>query len=489
MGHDMICCDSKQSCVFYPDGCLSCSSCKEGDETKAEEIQNVSELMPSHFTIRTSDRRTFRRCRRKWEFMSSLKGNNQRKGTEQNTNFWFGSAIHFAMEDFHGWNRFKDPRRAFHAYYEAFPADEIPAGADAHYELGMAMLSYYLTWYDRHNISTGFETAWLDKEGNFVPPKTEGAEPAVEVSFSINLSVWGAVSLKTQKIIASYWVLCDLPAAEGDIAIVNGESCLIVPIKYHGTMDRIVVDKYGRYWILDYKTAKSADTNKLDTDDQISAYLWAATKIFKVPFYGFIYLQLTKEAVQEPRRLKNGTLSVDKKQKTTYSLLKQEILKDYGKVSEAPNALIQFLNVLAASETPEGDRFIRWDFIKRDEEQLQSTEKYIYYELRSMLDLAQYAYPSPTRDCIWDCPLRDICISMDRNDKATIEELMLNWEQRPRNEDGNLDPWRENIKWPKGNEDLIPIEEILSFDQCLKIEMGSQADQEETLGFQFYYED
>ena len=115
----------------------------------------------------------------------------------------------------------------------------------------------------------------------------------------------------------------------------------------------IVCDKYGRYWILDYKTAKGADTNKLDTDDQISAYLWAFEKWFGIKPYGFIYLQLTKEAVQEPKRLKNGELSVDKKQKTTYSLLKQEIIKDYGTVNAAPDKLIQFLNHMASIESPD----------------------------------------------------------------------------------------------------------------------------------------
>ena len=83
----------------------------------------------SRFTIRTSDRRVFRRCLRKWGLQSSLKANLQRKGTEQNIHFWFGSAIHYAMEDYHGYNRFGDPRRAFKAYYNAFDPETLPEGA------------------------------------------------------------------------------------------------------------------------------------------------------------------------------------------------------------------------------------------------------------------------------------------------------------------------------------------------------------------------
>lgn len=445
----------------------------------------------SHFTIRTSDRRTFRRCLRKWDFQSSLRGNWQHIGTEQNINFWFGSAIHFSMEDYHGENKFGDPRKAFWAYYQAFPTDELPMGAEVHYELGMAMLSYYLTWYKRHNDVTGFETALVDPETHqlFDPhkvKKTDNLEYAVEQSFILPLKAWVAVD-NNGHIHDAYFSEEDIPDND---KLFNMS---IVPIYYHGTMDRIVCDKYGRYWILDYKTAKGADTNKLDTDDQISAYLWAFEKWFGIQPYGFIYLQLTKEAVQEPKRLKNGELSVDKKQKTTYSLLKQEIINDYGTVNAAPDKLIQFLNHMASIESPEGDRFIRWDFVKRTPEQIVSTEEHIMGELHHMLWDDLYCYPTPTRDCIWDCPCRDLCLALDRKDEAAINEFMQNFEQRPRDEDGNLDPWRENIPWPEklaAEGKTVPeLDEILALDECMKIELESRASQDDTDGFKFMYGD
>ena len=226
----------------------------------------------SRFTIRTSDRRVFRRCLRKWEFQSSLRGNWKHQGTEQNINFWFGSAIHFAMEDYHGYNRFGDPRIAFWAYYQSFPSAEMPMAADAHYELGMAMLSYYMTWYPRHNDVAGFETVWVDPETHTIVPKdTPNAEPGVEQSFILPLNVWAACDIHTEEIIETYDDNASVPFLEQGQTefMLNGHTCHLVPICYHGTMDRIVVDRYGRYWILDYKTAKGADTNKLDTDDQI----------------------------------------------------------------------------------------------------------------------------------------------------------------------------------------------------------------------------
>lgn len=445
----------------------------------------------SHFTIRTSDRRTFRRCLRKWDFQSSLRGNWQHIGTEQNINFWFGSAIHFSLEDYHGENKFGDPRKALWAYYQAFSADELPMGAEAHYELGMSMLSYYLTWYKRHNDVAGFETALVDPETHqlYDPhkvKKSDNLEYAVEQSFILPLKTWVSVD-SNGHIHNTYFNVEDIPNNE---ALSNMS---IVPICYHGTMDKIVCDKYGRYWILDYKTAKGADTNKLDTDDQISSYLWAFEKWFGIRPYGFIYLQLTKESVQEPKRLKNGELSVDKKQKTTYSLLKQEILNDYDSVNAAPDKIIQFLNYFASIESPEGDRFIRWDFVKRTPEQLESTEEHIMGELRHMLWKDLYCYPSPTRDCIWDCPCRDLCLALDRKDEVAIKEFMQNFEQRPRNEDGNLDPWRENIPWPEkliAEGKCVPeLDEILALEECMKIELESRTFQEDTDEFKFMYND
>ena len=460
----------------------------------------------SKFTIRTSDRRVFRRCLRKWSFQSSLKGNWKRKGTEQNINFWFGSAIHFSMEDYHGENRFGDPRRAFWAYYQSFPKEELPAGADGMYELGIAMLSYYLTWYNRHNDVTGFQTAWVNPETHEISAtKVEGYEPTVEQSFLIPLNII-AVTDKDDNIVdviyrdrepAKYKIflaMCDGQLHQYEGYLDNG-NYQFIPICYHGTMDRIVVDKYGRFWILDYKTAKGADTNKLETDDQISAYLWAFEKWFGIKPYGFVYLQLTKEAVQEPKRLKNGELSVDKRQKTTYSLVKQEILNDYGSVNAAPNKIIDFLNHMASIETPEGDKFIRWDFVKRTPEEIKATEKHIYAEVHQMLNPDLEYYISPTRDCIWDCPVRDWCLATDRGDQFAVDQFMLEYEKRPRNEDGNIEPWRENIPWPdKINPDtnqpygLIELDKILALDESMKIELESLASEDDNNGFKFMYE-
>jgi hypothetical protein len=223
----------------------------------------------------------------------------------------------------------------------------------------------------------------------------------------------------------------------------------IVPIKYHGTMDRIVVDRYNRWWILDYKTAKGADTKKLETDDQISAYVWAAQKHYQHPIYGFIYLQLTKDVAKPPKRLKNGQLSVDKKQRTTYKLFRDEVIKEYGAMAKVPNKYIELLNTLASMEEPEGDRFIRWDFVHRNEEQVKHTFSNIIGEAQLMLDMNLYLFPNPTRDCGWDCPYREICIATEQGRVEDVKAALASeFTVREDNVEHNREEWKEHLVYP-----------------------------------------
>lgn len=432
----------------------------------------------SKFTVRTSERRVFRRCLRKWGFQSSKRMNLQRKGTEQNINFWFGSGIHFAMEDYFGYNRFGDPVKAFQAYYAAFPPYDRPEGADEHYYLGLGMLDYFKEWYPKHNETYGFETVWLMPDGTEVDPGTEGARPLVEESFILDLGVKCWVRDDTEEIIQvgtdpfKGTMVVTVPSGEyplrkdeetGRFYFEEMANADVFPpvaaqvyvsetsIYYHGTLDRVVRDRQGRWWIMDWKTAKSADTNKLDTDDQISAYMWAAEQWFGHPIHGFMYVQLTKDVAKPPKRLANGGISVDKKQKTTYNIARQEIIRVYGEVRKAPANVIQYLNWLAEQETPEGDRYIRWDPVLRNQAQKVSTYYHILAEVKMMIDPNLYLFPNPTRDCIWDCPFREACLMMDRGQQEQAAAwLSAEFEPRPREEDGNIDEWRARIPWPDG---------------------------------------
>lgn len=423
----------------------------------------------SRFTIRTSTRRVMRRCLRKWGYQSSMRMNLERKGTETNINFWFGSAIHFAMEDYFGYNRFGDPVKAFQGYYAAFPAYDRPEGADQMYYIGLGMLEYFKEWYPKHNEAPGFETVWLDVDGVEVLPGTQGAKPLIEESFMLDMGMKVWVREDTEQIVfdteaklrhaltagrvrkdfqADRYYMVE-PVPDSFPPIEKHIYLIETPVYYHGTLDRIVKDRQGRWWILDWKTAKGADTNKLDTDDQISAYLWAAEQWFGHPIHGFVYVQLTKDVARPLKVLANGNLSVDKKQKTTYTTARKSVISTYGSVTKAPANVVTYLNWLLTEESPEGDKFLRWDMVTRTPEQKVSTYNHIVGELRLMLDPDLYLFPNPTRDCIWDCNFREACLMTERGkEQDALRWLHAEFQERPREEDGNTDKWKENVPWP-----------------------------------------
>lgn len=414
----------------------------------------------------------------------------QREGTEENINFWFGSAIHFAMEDYFGWNRFGDPRRAFKAYYDAFDPLDRPDGAAEHYDLGLGMLDYFMDWYPGHNQELEFQTAWFTKTTDeetgevtyeSVEPRTEGSFPGTEFEVCLDMGlrvivssmtgrIIGIVDPETKEVTATFEDLaqmhikhrnledivdCEVDLDDFDrqyevvdVSKMTTVTVQIQPISFHGTCDRILIDKWGRFWILDYKTAKSADVDKLDTDDQISRYCWALEQVIGIPISGFIYLQLTKAVPKAPRVLNSGELSTDKRQKTTRGLYRKAIINLYGSVDRAPQGVIDTLNVLAEKETPEGDDFIRWDKVPRTYNQKVSTYHHILAEAKEMIQMDQYLIPSPTRDCIWDCPFRAACIALDRQNRSEFDDALLGYVPRDKERSDEEPSFYARIKWP-----------------------------------------
>lgn len=387
------------------------------------------------FALHTHDRIAFKRCRRKWYFSSPLHLNLQPLAGDANLNLWFGSGFHFALEDYHGYNKFGAAEVALEAYYDAFRANERPDGADEMLQLGMNILQHYRTdWLPKHNFD-GLETLWITPNPGVAladfsnHPLNATSVPQVEVSFTLELK---------------------------DLTMYAG-----FPIYYHGTFDRVMIDKYDRWWLLDYKTAKAIDLDKLATDPQISAYLWAAEQYFQHPIEGIMYAQFAKDYPLPPRELAKGGFSQDKRQKTTHAIYKKALLDKYG---EVPGQYMQYLNELACAEFPEGNRFIRWDGVRRNDAAKKATYHNIILEGMDMIDTHRILncegsdsincrlYPNPTRDCKWDCPFRCICLAMD---EGSDYQYMIDTEFEKRNETmlGEQPEWQKRIKWPDAVQD------------------------------------
>lgn len=341
--------------------------------------------------IHTSDRANFKRCRRRWNMTSPIR-QNLTPISQSKIELWFGTGVHFALEDFHGYNRFGDPRKALEAYANAHIKGKLalPENAEEYVsDTGYNMLTHYLDWLETRDE---FKTVWID------------GKPQVEVRRLITI-----------------------PGLDD--------------VDYSVTFDRVMTDPYGRWWICDYKTAAQMDTNKLPTDPQITSYLLFAPSVYPdAEFEGMVYLQLRKAYPKTPLALKTGGLSMNKSQLTTRGVYLRELKKMYG--NNIPSKYVPFLDMLSKEESPEGDKFIRRDFVRRNRYALEAEYEKIIQEVTEMRLPTLPLYPNPTRDCMWDCAVRSVCLAMD---DGSDWEAILKDNYNPRPEDPN---WRKFLEYP-----------------------------------------
>lgn len=358
---------------------------------------------PRIAVIRTSDRIAFKNCRRRWGWNSHLRHNLAPK--QNAAPLWFGSGMHFALEDYHGYNRFGSPAVAFDAYVRAtkeYDFKNLPEEWEELVPLGQDMMNYYVEWLSRrHNM----KTYWVD------------GVPQVEVNFRFKVPM-------NQELLEKY----------GYDEVV-----------YSGTIDRVCIDEEtDMLWFMDYKSAKAIQTLHYQTDPQVSAYMWAGPYIYDKPIGGFIYQQHLKGVPKPGRILKNGSVSVAKDQLTDYHRYLQTLLEVYKTPDLIPAGNKELLSQLQMEENEDGNKFIRRDKIYRNRAQAEAQGAIIMMEVEDMLNPNLALYPNHTRDCPSFCPFISPCVSLDAG-MDFKEELKLLMKPRA----ASYDPWREKIRWPQ----------------------------------------
>lgn len=371
--------------------------------------------------IHTSDRGTFKRCRRKFGWGSTLRQNLIKRGPDHQA-FFLGNGVHFAMEDFHGHKRFAHPALAFAAYYDAQKRDDLPDDSEALLELGTEMLIYYVE-------------EWLVEHPERWETLVINGEPQVEVEVAIRLNEL---------------LMAKLDSGFSQDARRNGylrELLLNTPVEYVSTYDRVVIDKHDRLYGFDYKTAAQFDELNLQTNPQSAAYNWSMDLFYSPHGYkpeGIIWQQHKKAAAREPKRVYVGTkkesFSFAEGQPTTYRLYKRAVKRHYGKVPEKYNEVLAFL---AGQQNEDGDKFIRRQVLRLNQKQREAEQEKIVLEVLDMLDPHLPLYPNPTKDCSWDCPFKAPCLAMD---DGSDYEFMLRTEYATWA--GYKDDWRARIKYP-----------------------------------------
>jgi len=322
--------------------------------------------------IRTTERTNFKKCRRLHKYTSQNKLNLE--PVRQNMNLVFGIAIHTGLEARYNpenWDIISDQAKtdisvaAFEQDFlimrksenELFPLSEERAQEyDEMLDLGIGMLRNYGRCGPREDQELGLKPL------------------AVEYKFQVPV----------------YIPFTDKPLVIDDR-----------PVVYQVRIDMLAEHQAtGDIWIWDHKTAAnvSRDTSFLDLETQLSSYAWAYQLKFGQPIAGVMYNELAKSYPKPPKELKNGSLSQDKRQNTTYELYVEK-LEELGLDPDPYGAMLEHLAV-------KGESHLRRTDIVKSQREISNIGTYVYQEILDMQTGA--TYPNPTemncRSCAFQTP-------------------------------------------------------------------------------------
>jgi hypothetical protein len=333
----------------------------------------------STIPIHTSDRITFKQCRRKWDLSSRIRQNLKPKAPAKALEF--GTAIHAALEVYYEPNMWDADRemvnlltvnefRHVNNLQKKERGDELSEedriDFEERLELGIGMLENYFLW--------------APARDNFTPVM-------VEARFEV-----------------------PVPGTVGHL----------YKAVYRGRLDMLVEDKDGLYWIVDHKTTARMEDNEpfLELDEQCGSYCWAIQEMLGVKVGGVIYNELYKGVPIEPAmnssQRQGRWYSINRQQNTSYDL----VLKTITEANEPLHLYEDYLNFLKA----EGRMYFRRIQVHRSQEELQNLGRQIAEETADMLDPNLRIYPNPNKwNCKW-CDYRLPCMAM--NDGSDIEWII-----------------------------------------------------------------
>lgn len=330
---------------------------------------------------------------------------NRRFMTQENY-FWIGTVGHYALEDFHGYNRYGHPVEAAKACVQAHvtaerinkqkkvPFQAMPDDWKQQGELLYGILDHYMGWLQTRDF---YKTYWYN------------GVPQIEAVWRIPIT--------------------------GYIDPALLELYGIDEVEYEVTLDKIAVNEDGDYFVVDYKFYKSFRHEHLDFDQQASAYIWAANCLYPdIDVTGFVVHQFKKDIPEPPTITSKGHITTNMQTlgaSCTYYMYRQALRAMYGSVMRAPPQHRRALADLAEMEHETRDNFIRYDRTYRNIPQIQATGEKILMEIADMMNPDLPLYPNETKDCSWDCSFRDVCLMMDRNDywAEYLEESTVSYKE------------------------------------------------------------
>lgn len=430
-------------------------------------IPSKYDIIPIH----ASDRGTYKRCRRRWDWSSPARRNLVPKVALNGVimPLWFGTGIHYAMEKFYNPGLNQDPEVVFQTWFDLqwkggiVSADDLdnmgltdrepvlqangyylvkglddllpvpnPTTFQDHLEIGLGMMRYYKRYAEQHDnfrvlmVEHGFSIPVLDNTGAPMyevdtREMPEGYNDYIEKQLDIGVP---------ENIYGPLWRMG-----------FNDETrnyTIEKQVHARGRMDNIIQEnEFGRYGIIDYKTAARVDDDyfrHLVLDEQCTTYLWAAeqeAKLYSLEYESvsyIIYQAMLKAYPKPPTITTRGIPSINRAdESTTAEMFAETIdllnLRSYYEGDDKMKAYYAWL--IESADV----RFINRRQARRNDAQKINAGRRLYLEAREMTDPNIAIYPNPTKDYIClNCQFRTPCTMAE--DGSDYEEVLRQGFQR-----------------------------------------------------------
>jgi hypothetical protein len=304
--------------------------------------------------------------------------------------------------------------------------DEIVKDYDERVELGFAMLKQMFTTsyeideeYRPVGVEVPFEVPIKDSDGNDIWCKCQRCWKKYVAFVAKQWSDWEAICNDGESKVLPpkpSLVISELEYRGGSWKIWMG-----LPVTLGGRIDALFQDKYGRYWIVDWKTAARLSVGEpgspddfLWLDDQITSYCWALW-LLGIDVAGFIYHEQKKAMLEEPepmsRRYK-GCLYSQNKQKNFDATAYEATVKIFDPEAYHAGLYTDFIFHL---QTDVG-AFYKRHTIHRNENELIEAGINIALEALDMTDPNLRIYPSPGRFACGYCAFKEPCLGKNRGE-------------------------------------------------------------------------
>lgn len=375
-------------------------------------------------TIHTSERRSFRSCRRRWDWAYRLMY--YPRVTPQPLEF--GVAFHTAMEIFYDPETWQQPievrqglalvkfksvceeQLASFRRLNGEPETTVIDDYKARIVLGLNMIRHYT---EHVSVVTDVGFTPVAVEHPFEVPVTDpDTGEALWCKCERCWKRWRASQAGVKHHDELQVKLNDR------LDNYREEHWKGLPVSYGGRCDMIAQDELGRLWIYDWKTTarildEDAQSSFLALDDQIASYVWAL-RLVGLPIAGFVYVEIKKDYPQVPEQLsrlyKGRKFSTSKTFLTTPDIYRRHVA-EHDPVAYAEGAYDEHIAWLKR----DGVKFHQRHQIHKNDHEVDEIARNIFLEAQDIVGEPR-VYPQPGRFSCTSCLYRQACIGKNQGE-------------------------------------------------------------------------